>query len=63
MIFISEIWDTVKISLCSTINPRCLNTKLTIAKGERKPCYLTSKDYYPNTITPQTSLRIGLLHS
>jgi hypothetical protein len=38
---------TVKIHLCSTIHPKC--TKLTTAEGERKPSYLTSKDYYPET--------------
>ena len=55
MIFISKIWGTMKILLCSTINPRCLNTKLTTPKGERKPSSLTSMDYYPRPIT-QTSL-------
>jgi hypothetical protein len=45
--FISEIRGIVKIPLFSTINPRFPNTKLTTAKGEKKPNYLTSKDYYP----------------
>ena len=49
MILFSEICGTMKILLCSTINPRCLNTKLTTAKGQGKPSYLTSKDYYPKT--------------
>jgi hypothetical protein len=47
--FIFEIRGTVKIPLCSTINPRCPNTKLTTTKGERKPSYLTPKDYNPKT--------------
>jgi hypothetical protein len=42
-----EIWGTMKICLCSTIHPKC--TKLTTAKGERKPSNLKSKDYYPET--------------
>jgi hypothetical protein len=33
--FLFEIWGMVKILLCFTINPRCPNTKLTTAKGER----------------------------
>jgi hypothetical protein len=49
MILLSEIRDTLEIPLCFTINPRCPNTKLTTAKGERKSSYLTSKDYYPKT--------------
>jgi hypothetical protein len=49
MILFSEIRGTMKIPLCSTINLRCPNTKLTTAEGERKPSYLTSKDYYPKT--------------
>ena len=49
MILFSEIQGTMKFPLCSTINPGCLNTKLATAKGERKPNYLTSKDYYPKT--------------
>jgi hypothetical protein len=49
MILFSKIRGTVKIPLSSTVNPKCPNTKLTTAKGEGKPNYLTSKDYYPKT--------------
>jgi hypothetical protein len=47
MILFSEIRGTLEIPLYSTSKPRCPNTKLTTAKGARKPSYLTSKDYYP----------------
>ena len=47
MILFLKIRGTMKIPLCSTINPRCPNTKLTTTKAEGKPSYLTSKDYYP----------------
>jgi hypothetical protein len=47
--FISEILGIVKILLCFTINPDVQTPKLTTAKGEGKPSYLTSKDCYPKT--------------